>query len=118
MGKFILVVEDEAIIALDLETSLSDAGYTVLVASSCAAALGILSTWRPDAAILDVQLRDGDCEDVATSLATAGVPFIVHTGTPASDLSPVFRMGKYICKPSDLGTELVELLKSTLTPTA
>jgi hypothetical protein len=58
------------------------------------------------------------CEDVATKLAAAGVPFIVHTGALASELSPVFRMGKYIRKPSDLGAELLELLKSTLMPTA
>jgi DNA-binding response OmpR family regulator len=60
MGKVVLAAEDEALIALDVETSLSDAGYSVLIASSRAAALKILSTCRPDVAILDVQLRDGD----------------------------------------------------------
>jgi DNA-binding response OmpR family regulator len=34
-GNVVLVVEDEAVIALDLEVSLSEAGFTILLAASC-----------------------------------------------------------------------------------
>lgn len=47
MKAVILVVEDEAVIALDLDLSLSDAGYTVLLASSCADAERLLAAERP-----------------------------------------------------------------------
>jgi ActR/RegA family two-component response regulator len=60
-APLILVVEDEVLISLDLETGLRDAGFTVAAARSCVEATEFLNANRPDAAIVDVQLTDGEC---------------------------------------------------------
>ena len=75
-----LVLEDEALVAMDLESALLEDGFSVVLARSCSDAFSFLEGSRPDVAILDVRLPDGDCKIVARTLAQLGVPFIVYTG--------------------------------------
>ena len=79
----ILVVEDEALILLDLEQTLAEAGVqTVLAASTVADALKMVDMAQPDAAIVDLHLgRDGWSYDVARRLKEKGVPFVFSSGT-------------------------------------
>ncbi len=79
-GARILVVEDEAFIALDLVMAIEDAGaIPVGPAATIAEALELLSHDPPDGAILDVNLPDGTIGPVLDALAAiAGV--VVHTG--------------------------------------
>ena len=79
----ILVLEDEALILLDLEQTLMDAGVeTVLVAATNADALTIVDGAVLDAAILDVNLGRGESSyDVARRLQQKGVPFLFSSGT-------------------------------------
>ncbi|KDB03873.1 hypothetical protein U879_09955 [Defluviimonas sp. 20V17] len=77
----VLVLEDEAIVALDLQFILEDMGLAVIgpypsVASGFAAMAGR----KPDVAILDVQLTDGEVYDLADALHAANVPIIFHSG--------------------------------------
>ena len=82
----ILVAEDQPFIALDLALAVEDAGGKVVgPAASCEEALAFLAPGIVDAAILDVNLVDGDCSTVMEVLMGRGVPFIVHT---AVDLTP------------------------------
>jgi DNA-binding LytR/AlgR family response regulator len=79
----VLVAEDEALIALDLEAALRGLGCAVLgPVPTVAGALALLAGGgpRPDAALLDPGLRDGWAAPVAAALAAAGVPFAVVTG--------------------------------------
>ncbi|QFT57505.1 Alkaline phosphatase synthesis transcriptional regulatory protein PhoP [Sulfitobacter sp. THAF37] len=79
--KRILVLDDEALILMDLEFSLADAGFTPVTASSAERALALIEEDRPDAAVLDVNLGRGNtCEPVAARLKDIGVPFVLHTG--------------------------------------
>lgn len=57
----ILIVEDEPLIALDLEAILEDAGHTVVgIAASMRRALELASVAVPfDLAIMDIDLMDG-----------------------------------------------------------
>ncbi|MBP1807713.1 response regulator [Rubellimicrobium aerolatum] len=72
----ILVVEDEVFIALDLAATLEEAGYRVLgPAGTVAAALRLLGQERPDAAVLDVNLRGEMVTPVARLLRKMAVPF-------------------------------------------
>ena len=83
----ILVVEDEFLIALELDETLRAAGYQVLgPATSVRAALELLKVERPDAAILDVNLMGEWVTPVAEVLRVKGVPFILTTGYIAADL--------------------------------
>jgi len=79
-GARILVVEDEAFIALDLVMAIEDAGaIPVGPAATIAEALELISHDPPDGAILDVNLPDGTIGPVLDALAAiAGV--VVQTG--------------------------------------
>ncbi|WP_114946769.1 response regulator [Microvirga calopogonii] len=76
-----LVLEDEALIALDLQDELQDAGYEVAGPfTTCAAALEWLRTETPDIAILDAALKDGPCREIALELSRREVPFLIYSG--------------------------------------
>jgi DNA-binding response OmpR family regulator len=77
----VLVLEDEALIALDLQDELQDAGHEVAGPfTACSAALEWLRTATPDLAILDATLNDGSCHIVAVELSRRGVPFLIYSG--------------------------------------
>jgi len=66
----VLIVEDDAIVAFQIELSLEDAGFTVSgVAATAKAALALFEERRPEFAILDVRLAEGDGRDVARQIA-------------------------------------------------
>lgn len=77
-----LVVEDEALIALDLAAMLRRAGYAVVgPARRVAPALRhVACDPPPDAALLDVNLAGEMVFPVADALAGRGVPFALLTG--------------------------------------
>jgi DNA-binding response OmpR family regulator len=97
----VLIVEDNQLIALDLETMLSEAGYRVFgSAATYAQALDLASQRGFDCALLDVELPDGDCTGIAEMLTTAGVPFALTTGLRPSDLDrPILRDAPVVAKP-------------------
>jgi CheY-like chemotaxis protein len=81
-GRRILIVEDEALLALDLQFACEDDGAEVIgPALSLDQALAKLES-NPviDGAILDVDLCGRDVYPVAVLLRDRGVPFIFHTG--------------------------------------
>lgn len=77
----VLLVEDEMIIAFDIADQLEAAGYEVNGPHpSNTKALGAIEAVRPDVAILDVQLSDGDVYPVAARLREMDVPIVFHSG--------------------------------------
>ena len=82
----ILIAEDEPFIALDLATTIEDAGGRVVgPAATVKEALELLEIHPVAAAILDVNLRDRDISPVAELLIARGVPVIFHTGLGVPD---------------------------------
>ena len=80
-GTPVLVAEDEIFIALDLALAIEDAGGEVVgPTASVADALELLGTIPVGAAILDVDLADGDCSAVVEVLASRRIPTIIQTG--------------------------------------
>jgi DNA-binding NtrC family response regulator len=79
-GRCILIVEDEAFIALNLETILSEAGAEFVHAKTAAEAMTQLGKRQFDAAILDVHLADGSSYKVADELRRQGTPFVFQSG--------------------------------------
>ncbi|MBY0329969.1 MAG: response regulator [Acetobacteraceae bacterium] len=85
-GKRILVVEDEALVAMLMEDGLADAGAEVVgPASSVEQALELVEwaaarTGGLDAAVLDINLQGTVVAPVADRLAALGVPIIFATG--------------------------------------
>jgi DNA-binding response OmpR family regulator len=112
----ILLLEDEALIAMDVEQTLADAQIGDATSlTSCAGAMKWLESNTPDVAIIDIFLRDGECDEVAEILVERGVPIVIHSGrkVAASDSHRVFLKGTWICKPSD-PRELVAAVKVSL----
>lgn len=108
----VLIVEDDAIVALGLAFAAEDVGATVVgPAASAVEALTLLGQGPVDAAILDVNLADRDMTPVAIALIEAGVPFLVHTGTglPA-DLAAAFPELPVVRKPVNPTNVLARLL--------
>jgi two-component SAPR family response regulator len=80
LGRSVLLVEDELLVAWDMEQMLTAAGLLVLgPASSVSSAMSLLKTHRPDAAILDLNLRGELVTPVARRLREMGVPFVLST---------------------------------------
>lgn len=110
--SLILVVEDELLIAMELDLTLQSAGYQVLgPAPSVSAALGLLRAERPDAAVLDVNLAGEWVTPVAEVLRAMTVPFILASGYRAAELhvEPVLRDAVNVGKPSTTDLLLREL---------
>ena len=96
----ILVVEDEALIAMDLQALLEEAGYRVLgPANSCEAALAIIDKDEPDVALLDVNLGRTDAFGVAAVLAERKTQVIFLTGHTAHKLPQAHRHLPLVSKP-------------------
>jgi CheY-like chemotaxis protein len=113
-GKSVLVVEDEFLIALDIERILESAGVTqVACASRVAQALEFCDTRGPfDAAILDLKLEREASTAVAERLHAAAVPFLFLTGGPSqSDITKRFANAPVVGKPFDSTVLLSALAK-------
>jgi hypothetical protein len=79
-GKFILIAEDECLIAMDLAEEVAASGGKVVgPVGSVDDALDIVATTPLDGAILDLKLRDQMAFPVADALAARHIPFIFET---------------------------------------
>jgi DNA-binding response OmpR family regulator len=80
-GKRILIVEDEPVIALDLESAIRDQhGLVVGPIDTIAEALRTAREETLHGAILDLRLRQGLALPVAEVLRTRQIPFVIHSG--------------------------------------
>ena len=103
-GRRILVVEDEALVAMLVEDALLDAGAEVIgPAATVAEALSLLdgTATPPHAAVLDLNLAGETSTPVADVLVARGVPFVVATGYGASVLPPGHAKVPVLAKPYD-----------------
>jgi PAS domain S-box-containing protein len=94
-GQRVLIVEDEAVVAMELVRVLTAAGATVVgPVGTIEAALGLLDEGQPiDRALLDVNLGGRLISPVAEALADRRIPFVYLTGyqEPDVDGGPVLR---------------------------
>ena len=112
----ILIVEDEFLIAMGLVKLLEDAGYQVIgPVATVAGALVLLETERPDACVLDVNLRGEISAPVAKRLKDQKVPFLLSSayGNDTRDQHAAFDAIISIGKPAP-GAKLLSALKELL----
>ena len=113
-GKRVLVVEDEAAIAMLLEDMLLDFGCVVVgPAARLAAALDLTQRESFDIAILDVNVAGEPIYPVAEALAERGVPLVFSTGYGGAGIKEPFRDRPVVQKPfsqSDLKRTLLATL--------
>ncbi|GAB5374189.1 MAG: response regulator [Acuticoccus sp.] len=96
----VLIVEDDAFLAMDLEMMLGDAGYGVAgPARTAAEGLAAIDEGGIDAALIDLNLGEGDSEAIADRLAAEGIPFAYVTGHAADALPAAHRQRPLLSKP-------------------
>ncbi|HKP79472.1 MAG TPA: response regulator [Phenylobacterium sp.] len=101
-GVRLLLVEDEAMVAMMVEDLLADLGCVVVeVAGTLSRGLALASdaALPIDGAILDVNLGGEKVYPVAEALAARGVPFIFATGYGLAGISEAFSHVPALAKP-------------------
>ena len=113
-NRRILIVEDEPIVAIALQDMLEDLGYAVVgPALRVAPALTLATDEAIDAAILDVNMGDGDSYCVAELLRSRDIPYVFATGYGREGLEPGHEAIAVLRKPyheSQVDSELRRLL--------
>jgi two-component system, OmpR family, response regulator len=114
--RLVLLVEDEPGIRQPLEQFLQMRGYAVVCADAVQAALDLLRLHPPDAAIVDLCLKEGSGRDVIVKIPPR-VPVIIFSGMRAesSELERLRPRTRIVEKPYSL-TMLLEQLDEMLTP--
>lgn len=82
LGKTLMIVEDEALVAISLRDELEDAGYRVLdLTDRHAEAVAVAQACAPDLALVNIQLggRD-DGIGLAENLKALGIPVLLISG--------------------------------------
>lgn len=100
VGLRVLVVEDEALVAMALEDFLAELGCNVVAtAARLEEALQAARTAAVDVAVLDINLAGRLSYPVAEILSTRGIPFIFATGYGAAGVPPAWSTAPVLPKP-------------------
>ncbi len=102
----VLLVEDDALIALAIEQALLDAGANaVTICSSTAEALAALRENPPDGLVLDVHLSDRDdgwaLAELVNSVGPNPPRIVFSTGAPQDIPAEIAELGPVLTKPYD-----------------
>jgi two-component SAPR family response regulator len=99
-GNRVMIVEDEALVAMALRESLDEMGFTVLGPfSRITEAMVALRNNEIDAAVLDVNLGGELIYPLADVLAAGSVPFVFVTGYGAEEIERRFSSVPVLQKP-------------------
>lgn len=112
----ILLVENEPLIAMDVEAMLRAAGFEDVVhVVSSGEALEWLDRFEAGVVILDLIVRDGPTAPVAERLRARGAPFLVYSGLSRAEIddAAVFDDVIWLSKPCTQ-SELVNALERSL----
>lgn len=96
----ILIIEDEAIIAMTTEDMAEDLGHQVVaIAATLGTALAAVDAGGFDLALLDINLNGEPSMPVAARLQAAGVPFVFTTGYGSAGPDGPFADAPLLAKP-------------------
>jgi PAS domain S-box-containing protein len=99
-GKRIIIIEDDALVLMDLESSLTDAGCQVIsTAGTLDEAKILIADADCDAALLDANLAGHSVDVLATMLTKRNIPFAFVTGYGREALPESFRDAIVLKKP-------------------
>jgi len=120
--KTILLVEDNAKLALAFGVRLKSMGYTVHIAADAITAISEARKREPDVVLLDISLPGGDgflvAERLSKMITTAATPIIFITASKRPDLRErAMKAGAaaFLEKPFD-ATALADAIETALTP--
>jgi DNA-binding response OmpR family regulator len=96
----VLIVEDDFLIALDVEHALEAAGYEVCgTAASEVEALQIAERLRPDMAVVDISLSPGDGRVVAKALCGSYATKVLFATGQCDEVATMTSSGAVACLP-------------------
>jgi CheY-like chemotaxis protein len=99
-GLKVLVLEDNALVAMHLEEMLGEAGCEVVATiDTVGRALEFIRNHPVDAAVLDVNLKGEKVFGVAEELMARNVPFVFSSGYGERFLPPQFDAAPHLSKP-------------------
>ncbi|WP_342111015.1 response regulator [Methylobacterium sp. SI9] len=119
VGRRVLLVEDESLVAMLAEDMLLDLGCEVTVAMRLDKALGLVRSETFDLAVLDVNLGDARSYPVADLLHERGTPFLFATGYGRKGLDRTYQDVPVLQKPyqaEPMEHLLVRLVTGEMTP--
>lgn len=96
----LLLLEDQALIVMDIADALERAGFAVVALPSVSQAEAWLNEHTPQAAIVDCFLGDGSSACVVERLRSLQVPVIIYTGVSQEELDPAFKGLELHAKPA------------------
>jgi DNA-binding response OmpR family regulator len=113
MSVRVLLVEDEAIVAIDIADQLTQAGFEVVgPAPSVAKALKLISEVGCDVAVLDVNLRDETAAPIAQELRARATPFLFLSAVSQENLPSGFQEEVLLRKPTPYSVLVAALRRS------
>ena len=118
-GCLIVVVEDDPLISVDVQSALREAGATIVAATDTTDAVRLVASSKLSAAVLDVDLGDLDCWVVCRLLARGNVPFAFYTGYTQSQVFTDWPDAPVLAKPAShrqLIAAVTGLLRGARTP--
>jgi len=95
----VLVVEDEPLIAMEIEDAIKEMGLVSRTASGLSEAVHLALFDDLRAAVLDVQLRGDSSEPLAAILRARSIPFVISTGSEQARLPEAFEGVPILTKP-------------------
>ena len=95
----ILIVEDETLVAMDLEMMITKIVTAAIVIESSVAATKKVLHEALDFAFLDVDVTNGKTFEIAQILERKHVPFVFISGSPQEELPSGLRSVPFIPKP-------------------
>lgn len=114
----VLIIEDEDVLARSIARSLSNIGHSVIVSRTLAEGERAFAARRPDLALLDMELPDGDGLDLLARWSTNYPQLRVLVMTAHADpeyAARALKLGAHACvrKPMDLN-ELAGIVMAAL----
>jgi CheY-like chemotaxis protein len=102
-GVRILVVDDEILIAFDIEATLLEAGAEgVFVCTTLSEALAAAASENVSVATLDIRIGRETSEAIAAILAERGIPFIFYSGQNLPDeIRGRWPLSRVVAKPAE-----------------
>jgi CheY-like chemotaxis protein len=113
-GKSVLIVEDEPLVAMDMQSTLRAAGCTVIgPAGTVREARKLIGEHDCDAALVDVNLRGETIDKLLPALRRNDIPYGFVTGYGAKVLSQTFEETVTLTKPFS-GEQLLAVVEVLL----
>ncbi len=111
----ILIVEDDPLVALDIEAIVTRAGASDVVIAATLESAAMAARAPLDFALLDVDVLDGCTHAFATGLRDRAIPFAFVSASDPASLPPPLRDAPFVTKP--FTARAIETLLPPVKPT-